>query len=327
MVYSDRDPWLRRSTLRLIYEHSMPPKLPTHRRELSQPPVSRELSQRPVSRFHSLRHIFGRAKQKPPTTCTLLARLPLELRIMIYTEVLGKSFLHIRTSERQVSHVKCLSMYDNIGCPQSPRQLAQFFFMAHEQAVNMDIPTSSANLALLQTCRQIYTEAINILYSANTFDFAHPGIFTLFIPTIRPQRLAAITSIHIGWSSEEGGDPFRVPLNMKTQRRASSYMFETDPVDLAKHWDPIWDVIPSQMPGLKRLVVTMVGPRLDNWELQDMLLLPLERLGPLREFTLVVRKVKSGMPGPTGQGERVGLSPMAKRIVEAVLGGTAGGQS
>jgi len=41
-------------------------------------------------------------------------------------------------------------------------------------------------LNLLQTCRQVYSEAIDLLYSGNTFDMATPGSIALLADPVLP---------------------------------------------------------------------------------------------------------------------------------------------
>jgi hypothetical protein len=60
-------------------------------------------------------------------------------------------------------------------------------------------PLSRANLGLLQTCRQIYTEAVDLLYSENTFDFATAESFNSFAKTVLPRRLAVTTALDMGF--------------------------------------------------------------------------------------------------------------------------------
>ncbi|ORY15429.1 hypothetical protein BCR34DRAFT_558791 [Clohesyomyces aquaticus] len=47
-------------------------------------------------------------------------------------------------------------------------------------------------LALLKTCRQIYSEAIPVLYTTNTFSFTSPAPFVQLAPTLLPHRLQSI---------------------------------------------------------------------------------------------------------------------------------------
>lgn len=59
--------------------------------------------------------------------------------------------------------------------------------------------SDDGGLALLQTCRQVYRECIELLYSQNTFDVNHPQTLAFLERTIRPNRLAAIRSLQLSW--------------------------------------------------------------------------------------------------------------------------------
>lgn len=58
--------------------------------------------------------------------------------------------------------------------------------------------------ALLRTCRQVYQEAVNLLYSANVFVIKHTLILNSFAKRVHPARLNAIRSLRVsiqqqGW--------------------------------------------------------------------------------------------------------------------------------
>jgi hypothetical protein len=68
---------------------------------------------------------------------------------------------------------------------------------------NFDI--SPSRFPLLQSCHQTYSEAINLLYTNNIFDFAHPETFLWLTRTIRTEKLALIASLCFAWFRK----PFR----------------------------------------------------------------------------------------------------------------------
>ncbi|KAI0146400.1 hypothetical protein GGR57DRAFT_288264 [Xylariaceae sp. FL1272] len=75
-------------------------------------------------------------------------------------------------------------------------------------------------LALLSTCRKIYTEAVDVLYNTNTFRFAHPNVVGIgprgphtqakliqdLSTTLLPQRLERIAHVSAGVDVERLGD-------------------------------------------------------------------------------------------------------------------------
>jgi len=55
-------------------------------------------------------------------------------------------------------------------------------------------------LNMLRTCRRVYTEAIVILYSHNTFDVNGPEAMISLSQTLLPHRLVAIRSLQLTWA-------------------------------------------------------------------------------------------------------------------------------
>lgn len=55
-------------------------------------------------------------------------------------------------------------------------------------------------LNMLRTCRRVYTEAIGILYSRNTFDVNGPETMISLSQTLLPDRLNAIRSLQLTWA-------------------------------------------------------------------------------------------------------------------------------
>jgi hypothetical protein len=110
----------------------------------------------------------------------LFHRLPRELRDLIYAEVLGNDVVHIWWScdRERYAH-----------------------FDSADPSVKSRYTLSRSKVSFLRTCRQIYIEAIGVLYTTNTFGFAW-GVTYLephgyFFHTIRLHRLASITSVRI----------------------------------------------------------------------------------------------------------------------------------
>jgi len=98
--------------------------------------------------------------------------------------------------------------------------------------------TSSANIQILQTCRQAYLEGINILYCRNLFDFIHPQALNWWCEGIRPQRLATIRSVQLFIEAP------------------TAYLF--DPIETFKEdWTKMWRTTSELMTDLQefRIVV------------------------------------------------------------------------
>lgn len=127
--------------------------------------------------------------------CAFLSMLPLDVRLMIYDMVLGGNFFHVTTNEsksRLLSHVCKKTSYskldDHQACfstPSNERRLSS--------APREDYLYATGLLPLLVSCRRIYSEAVETLYSANTFEFWENRVALRFLKQmIPPQRLRSI---------------------------------------------------------------------------------------------------------------------------------------
>ncbi|KAL8945854.1 MAG: hypothetical protein Q9222_007664 [Ikaeria aurantiellina] len=117
-----------------------------------------------------------------------LLRLPLEIRLLIYEYSIGGYLLELAHIPKHVVLRKRLSMR-----PVSVRggTMAKQF---------VDREKSYHHLSLVLTCRQLYREAIDTLYSCNTFEVRDPQVWANFTTRcLPPQRLNAIRSLELSW--------------------------------------------------------------------------------------------------------------------------------
>jgi hypothetical protein len=154
------------------------------------------------------------------------------------------------------------------------------------------------DIALLQTCRQAYTEAIDLLYSTPTLDFESAISFMHFERAILPQRLHAIKALQISWYSE----------TQPTRDRDKKY----EEVYLPRHWDPMCKTI-TAMVGLRYLTVEIFGVMWSVEWCQDLLLEPLEGLGGLKSCNIQARYCRYHKFSVDD--EVVKLSSLGKRIM------------
>ncbi|KAH3913743.1 hypothetical protein HBI56_079680 [Parastagonospora nodorum] len=146
--------------------------------------------------------------------------IPLEIRRMIYSYVLGGQVVHFWTWNGAPQARIC---WDKDGCNSD-----YIDWEYQRKGLRFD-------LALLRTCRSIYTEAVDYLYFANTFsiwnvDYVSPTIKLLSYYFL-PQRLQLVRDLRIHWS------------------------FCPD----SESWLEDWKAI-SKMKGLQRLHVTVTNP-------------------------------------------------------------------
>ncbi|PMD46805.1 hypothetical protein L207DRAFT_221131 [Hyaloscypha variabilis F] len=128
-----------------------------------------------------------------------LFNLPLELRRQIYEEAIGGYTLHVFTLDayRRMAHTRCktavMPEYGNCSCAARARQKGV-----------CDEWGNSELLALLMSCRRIYSEAIEILYSKNTFTFSSMAPLISHLLNIPPQRVAVMRDVK--WRMFIGAD-------------------------------------------------------------------------------------------------------------------------
>ncbi|KAJ5806871.1 hypothetical protein N7474_010463 [Penicillium riverlandense] len=187
---------------------------------------------------------WRKQKTKEQTQC-LLMKLPLELREEIYRQVLGNKVVRIWRTFDELGHTSCPTQVvkkrrgwlNGRLLPDGPRKKPR------------PINRANGNLALLLTCREIYSEAINTLYTQNTiqlldFDKQAFEIPALLRRVLLPQRFFAIRSLEI-------------PINLSHWRHYISYC-PKGWIDCERWKGPLpestWDVI-ATMKGLRRLRV------------------------------------------------------------------------
>ncbi|MCJ1362785.1 hypothetical protein MMC16_001891 [Acarospora aff. strigata] len=226
-----------------------------------------------------------------------LLRLPAEIRLKIYYEVFGGEVLHLIQLPKRLAHVRCcstLSATDVLRrCIPGYRWPAVIMEMTK-------IKTSSLDLALLQSCRQIYTEAIDIMYATNLFDIDDPSTLLYLSQTIRPQRFAAIKYLQFSWAFM--WPPFAMP-----ETKDPTWFPHDDAT-----WETFWRLIETQMPGLLELtfVVQAQYPKQD-WSLDEGWVQPLLRVRGLKEFRLELSYASN-----TAVVSNVLLEPFRQRLTE-----------
>ena len=202
----------------------------------------------------------------------LLTKLPLELRQKIYTYALGSHLVHILLTPSRIAHFCCtcptFTDFNRACCPSARHLIVP---------KSVPIPPSPIAIALLRTCRQIYAEAIPILYSSNTFDIDDLRAFVLLAGNVPSRGLSAIKSLHLSWSADYP------PLQFAATASATKA-----PYDDATYLR-FWDMVASQMPALRELRMAIQ----DMWwvrtlEVEDPWVQPVKHVKGLDVFELEV---------------------------------------
>ncbi|KAJ5608913.1 hypothetical protein N7528_009480 [Penicillium herquei] len=227
-------------------------------------------------------------KTEEQSQCLLLNRLPAEIRLQIYGYVLGNKTTRIWRSNDGFQHTSArtedlLPRLMNInGC---------FMPRWHRWRNSDPIICATGNLSLLLTCRKIYSEAIDILYSGNTIrllDNNHPA-FTLpqsLQQIFLPERFLAIRSLEI-------------PITLTTMQSYLQYHRKDLALASGSWKEPLpqdtWDIV-AMMKGLRELKVRFqctIEAYVENEEglpspTEENLLMPLMKLDWIPNFSVEV---------------------------------------
>lgn len=165
----------------------------------------------------------------------LFVKLPYEIRRMIYIYVLGDEMLHLEHpwDKPRIVHYSC-----------------QRKLNGGHRSYNLYGPTQKeaghGRMSLVKTCRAMYNESIDILYTTNTFALqtcSNLETFLWFSKSIRPGRLASITNIYINMFAECFA-PFW------TDMTPGSRFW-----DFIRDWGRVWSTMATRMPALTTLRV------------------------------------------------------------------------
>ncbi|KAG0647986.1 hypothetical protein D0Z07_5877 [Hyphodiscus hymeniophilus] len=240
-------------------------------------------------------------------------RLPVELRLRIYEVVLGQRKVHVayefapheyRTYKRRevlewrwwhsicswdmteyepwknIFHDQCRgkgSVYGNPGPPNGMmgRLKLDVSLLWTCRTMWVVLSTRYLSLRLLNSklTRRRYSEAIDILYSTTTFNFANHELLRSFPSLVVPQRFAAITSIEMTW----------IFVNL------GIYIFPNADITL---YNEMWAML-ADMPHLRHLKIAVAAyecPQPVPLQLQETWLEPLDRLKgkPMQVFEVQV---------------------------------------
>lgn len=199
---------------------------------------------------------------------SILKRLPLEIRQEIYGYVLGRQENCLVMLPFKIRATTGKNMHP--GKNVSKAHTNQYIFLEEENRFWPHRP------ALLRTCRQIYVEAVSLLYTGNTFVFRHPEVLRRFKRSIAPQRWHCIRSL-------------RFCLLYSGSKAA--YLFSPA---REEDWRQLWFTIAS-MKNLINLDVELIDKvdvEVGPWEFIDKLcqslLTPLLQLRGLHHFQLTL---------------------------------------
>ncbi|KAF2444645.1 hypothetical protein P171DRAFT_431447 [Karstenula rhodostoma CBS 690.94] len=224
-----------------------------------------------LSTFRKLRNKVSQAvEMMNQVQSPLFGKLSAELRIPIYAAVLGdpERFLHIclnkkdkkNKKRRRLAHWRCTNLESphptwQHSCFGEERVLSPSgtFVTIHHRAVTT---TEDQLLALLLSCRRIYSEALVILYEQNVFHFRGPITLPAFKQAIPAVQWNSIRKIHISTAYA----PFYYPNNGVAGYKWLGSL-------------PNWDQICEDLSGLSNLQslsfdILMLDPYFESFPLK-----------------------------------------------------------
>ncbi|KAL1963045.1 hypothetical protein VTN77DRAFT_8793 [Rasamsonia byssochlamydoides] len=246
---------------------------------------------------------FLRRKEKAPlrhppmqTTCDqrqcpLMARLPPEIRLAIWKEVLGGLRVHVvRAREKRLLGIRCGEpeevLQDKGKCPgpgvhdcwgMTTCSKIGYTYRMVGFYTRPTQPVCYANLLpLVKTCRLIYSETVNLLYAENRFSFNHIDTVIRLAQTVLPHRLDQIRVVHL-WHY------FRWPI-YENEGSKADWLPPYDP----DTWEECCRALAS-MTGLEELSLHLCGEAvLPVRDPMEQLLRPLRQVRAPRVFEVSV---------------------------------------
>lgn len=254
---------------------------------------------KPLSRCQRSCSIATATNHEHVINAGLLAQLPSEVRLQIYEYVLGGRRINIlhcpreRRLEHRCQHCSRVSQVDYLLSGE-PQRIGGYWAGPPCQLG-----------ALLRTCRLVYTEAVEVLYTRNSFGvdgFENLATFVCFSQTIRPERLVSIStltvSIQYWWRIFTQGrwiEQGRESNSFATGNHLTEFTYPhseyRDP-DREFPWRQLWQIVASEMTGLRKLNLRLTDfrhafPReLLILDLEAPWLLPILEVPELEQFTL-----------------------------------------
>ncbi|CDM35310.1 hypothetical protein DTO013E5_6739 [Penicillium roqueforti] len=204
--------------------------------------------------------------------------LPTEVRLLIWEHYLCSRMLHIirpdqhkwKRSRKEIVGILCSEPRNFCPCSHhcwgllarrpggnciTPMNYGSYY---HENS-EWKFDTRRADFVpLLQTCRRLYSEVIDMIFQKNTFLFNHTDTIIDFSRTLLPQRLSMIRTLQLSFP---------------------------DPGGLS--WNKCCQILATKLPGLKKLTIHLyphVTNRLDDW------LIPLHQIRQPTVFEVLLIK-------------------------------------
>ncbi|KAF2502070.1 hypothetical protein BU16DRAFT_611851 [Lophium mytilinum] len=217
--------------------------------------------------------VIGEPKLQP--SASLLYKLPLELRQEIFRHVVGDSGIRLVGSY--------FRWFYSCECVAEERSLCGD---AHGTKANVGLN----RLHFLLSCRQIYTESIDLLYTANTFCLRQADPLMQLPLLLVTQRLHQIRSLNFEYS-------------LFNAFMEAEVVAKDDDPEAERDWHRVWRVM-AGMQGLRSLFVelTLSG----FWDAEKFAVNEPYILAPVRKLTTPLTEFRFRVPYQSAGSVEVG---------------------
>ncbi|PLB50839.1 hypothetical protein P170DRAFT_425139 [Aspergillus steynii IBT 23096] len=209
----------------------------------------------------------------------LLQKLPVEVRLQIWRYCVALFDIHIVRGRNKLVAIPCIGRKEQARLPpcqhkcwgSSTKALWGYYgvcpgyYIGSNGCFHLPDP-----IPLLQSCRMIYSEAINLLYRENSFRVNHIDTIISLSHTFLPSRLNLIRTLHLAHS---------FPLAMYADRDQGILPYD------ANTWERVCEII-GNMTGLRELHIHLGGHHL-SFELHE-ILQSLHRIRQVDRFEVFV---------------------------------------
>lgn len=225
--------------------------------------------------------------------CALLQGLPPEIRLLIWRFVVGGDEFCLITIPWKLTTAPYIDIV-NCGLSSHDHATASNLSRYHIERIGIAAgePLVRRRTALLKSCRQIYHEAIDLLYSTNTFVLNDIPTMMMFSKSVLRRRLNAIRSLRLVWSPR-----FIAPYPYVESNLPAIHIIDCFEWGGNIQWTRFWEVI-TGMQGLKELYIHLeyqVVFRLhEESHTEEHILRPLLKLRGLRRFELTFNHIWAG---------------------------------
>ncbi|KAH6663718.1 hypothetical protein B0J14DRAFT_608941 [Halenospora varia] len=235
----------------------------------------------PKRRALSFHVPFDEQKSKSPLLC-----LPQEIKDMIMEYVTGGMVIHWWIEERKLRGARCL--IEGQTCQQNCRHYMKNYGPNPWPIMGL--------LGMLLSCRQMYSDTMQFMYTTNTFDTRDVDVVAYLPSLLPPSRLLDIQRFSFRWSLK--GPPRLPPPNKRHVHPAIMASAIKKNNDYRKAWFQTWKVL-AEMKGLVELRVELSIEGREEarlWEVGD--LETVKNVASPKKFVLVLpsevaRRVKA----------------------------------